>query len=206
MAKKKVTREELNTLAAEVNAVLNLENPIKFGKKITDDELVDAIVKQCKNDVYEIDFIEDEEDPNIPVYSEEMRDVFNSLGIKIKKGSPMTPVEDAEEDDAEVEEIKPAKKGAAKKDVPVKEVVKAAPASAKKAKKIYTRYNSFADVVKSGKKMSVADIAIKANDFYVKNGKKSKVNESKRVIDLCIKIAVALDHGKFEKEYFTYIP
>jgi hypothetical protein len=217
MAKKKVTREELNTLAAEVNAVLNLENPIKFGKKITDEDLTDAIIAQCKGNVYEIDFIEDDEDPNIPIYSEEMKVVFGSLGIKVEKGSPPALVEedddienvdDSEEDadESEVEEIEPVKKGAAKKDAPVKEVAKSAPAKKAKVEKTYTRWNAFADVVKSGKKMGVDDIATKADALCVKNGKNSNMNESKKTVDLSIKIAVALGHGEFADKSFTYIP
>jgi hypothetical protein len=112
MAKKVVvelpTREELVALATEVNAVLNLDAPIKFGKKVSDDDLIEAIRKECTNNVYEIDFIEDPNDPAIPIYSEVQKEIFGLIDVVILPGSPNdAPNEDDvayEEPETEIEE------------------------------------------------------------------------------------------------------
>jgi hypothetical protein len=216
MAKKKVeevvevelpSREELVSLAKEVNAVLNLEKPITFGKKVTDEELAEAIVKECKNNVYEIDFIEDADDATIPVYSEEAADLFELLGIAVLPGSP----EAAEEKKEEVPEPKatgkkkdasaPVKEKAAAKEKTIPKVkVEKAPKEAK-----YTRITAFAEAVKNGKEISIDELDKKTDALYAKNGGEALLIQATKTNLRCIATLVALELMTKTKTGIQYI-
>lgn len=222
MAKKKVeevvadapTRDELVALATEVNAVLNLDNPIKFGKKVSDDDLIDAIVTECTGNVYEIDFIEDPNDATIPIYSEVSSEIFALLGIDILPGSPddnqSTPEPDADEPDAEEDADAPepasVKKGGkpAKAEKPAKAPKAEKPAKAKKESNKYTRYTATAAVIGSGKALTVAEIADKSDALYVKNGGVTNLVEAKKNVDQVIKATLALGIATLDANGFTY--
>jgi hypothetical protein len=211
------TREELVALATEVNAVLNLDTPIKFGKKVSDEELAEAIVKECTNNVYEIDFIEDEADVTIPVYSEIQKEIFALLGIAIRPGSPAdnqtpedVPVEDEQPEEDAPEPVatktKANKKADKKADAPAKVTpASKAPAKEKKEKgSKYTRYTACAEVVSSGKTLTIAEIAEKADALFVKNGGSSNFSEAKKNVHQENKTTVALGIAILDAKGFTY--
>jgi len=204
-------REELIQLAQEVNAVLNLEVAIKFGKKVTDEELAAAIVKECKNNVYEIDFIEDEEDPSIPIYSEEAKETFETLGIKILAGSPPASgkVEEPEDDDENADEPEedevpePVQTKTKKEKAASAAKAEVAPAKAKPAAKakdsvdgnFIIRNKLLAAILKETKKtaMSKKDIISNLDDKFVKSGGSSDKTMSYKVVRGAIPILIELD-------------
>jgi len=189
-----VTREQLETLAEEMNEVLDLDPAIKYTKRVKDAALIKAIMAEA-GEVYNTDF--EENDDDTPFFSEEAGEICELLGIEptdppeeddgeeeeeeeqpVKKGkgkgkkkpAPEPEEEEEEEDeDEEEEEEEPApKKGKGKK--------KAAPAkkgkgkTAPKANK-YTRSNAFCEALRdAGKKgASKTDLVETAADLYVEN-------------------------------------
>lgn len=136
MAKKKVvppTREELVSMAKQINAVLNLGNPIKHTKKVTDEELTASIIENCKENVYEVDFNPDPTDETIIVYTNDMKVLFNKLGITILEGSPeSTEVSEGVVDELIAEVGVPVET----KEEPIEETPAVEPPVVKKAEKV----------------------------------------------------------------------
>ena len=88
MAKRKgkvaeVSREEMNEVAEELNDVIGFEQPIKFGKRISNDVLKEAITTECM-EVYTTDFVENEDGECL---SEETADVLSRMDITITEPS-----------------------------------------------------------------------------------------------------------------------
>lgn len=221
------SREELVALAQEVNAVLNLEVAIKYGKKVTDEELAAAIVKECKNNVYEIDFTEDAEDATIPFYTEDAEETFKALGIEVLPGSPSdseaevaveeVAVEELVEEEVEVPEPKATgKKGGKKEEAPAKEETKKkdtkkedAPAKKKEVKEeTYSRADALVEVLKSKAKkaaMTSKDIIEAVDALYVKNGGNEGIAMAFNVVKYTLPVMAKLGHIEKEGSKYKYV-
>lgn len=98
MAKKvTVTRDELVSLAKEMNVVMGLDPTIKTGSKISDDDLKASIIENGTGQIYETDFEEDPEDDEKVIFTEEATATLKKLGIAIEV-SDEEPEGDGEND------------------------------------------------------------------------------------------------------------
>lgn len=183
-------RDELIALAEEMNEVLQLAPALKITKKMSDEDIVEAIKEQAEGNIYEIDFTADENDDTVPYFSEEAKATIEALEIEVLEGAP-APKEEEPEEAEEEEEEEPAKKGK-KDEKPVKEEKKAAakkdekpakkaekPAKAKKEKKEvekkFTRDMAVIEAIKElcKKGATFKDIMDRSDAIYVEEGGKS---------------------------------
>lgn len=106
-------RGELVSLAEEMNSVMGLDPVIKFGKKVTDEELIKAIRTEAK-EIYAADFEEDPEDADKEFFTADAKKTLTKLGIEIPEDEEGETEEAEEEETEEEPEEKPAKKGKGK--------------------------------------------------------------------------------------------
>lgn len=191
---KTATRQQLEELAEEMNEVMELTVPIKFGKKTPDDKLIELIMAEAE-EVYTTDF-EENEDADRVIFTEDAADTMKILGIVPKepedaddeeeedepapapvksKGKAKTKVvepeedndeedDEPEEDDDEEDEPEPPKRKP--KSAPAVAPVKSKGKAEKSVEKVYTRARAFVDALNEGAG-SKQELMERADELYV---------------------------------------
>lgn len=218
MAKVKVvapTREELVSTAQEVSAILGLDTPIKITKKMTDEDVIEAIKAAADGNVYESDFEdrsdEEGEEEGVSFFSALADQVMQKIKVDVVPGTPPVAgeeeVEEVIEDEEEVEEAPAPKAVKAKAEKPAKAPkAEKAPKAKKEEKTKYTRANAFADAVielnADKKAVKLEDLANAANDIYVNAGNNPNIKEAKWYQGTILPCLVALDLAVVENDTF----
>lgn len=220
MAKAKVvapTREELVITAKEISAILGLDTPIKITKKMTDEDIIEAIKSVADGNVYETDFDdrsdEEGEEEGVSFFSSLANEVMQKIKVEVVPGAPPVAGEEADEEvveDEEAEEAPAPKDVKAKAEKPAKAPkAEKAPKAKKEEKTKYTRANAFADAVielnADKKAVKLEDLANAANDAYVNAGNNPNIKEAKWYQGTILPCLIALELAVVENGTFKLV-
>lgn len=170
MGKADVTKKLLIVVAEDFNKVMRLDPPIKSGRKITKDMLIEDLVEAAK------------EIQKNDILKQETVEILTTLKIKLPKGvgaeSNAKPEGEPEKELKEAEIPESIDKTDKEPMVPAKKPTERAPDV--KVKR-YTRAQAFCDALQ-GKPKTIEEIGQKMLDLYQKHGSATKHTQLKSVV------------------------